>query len=115
MSTTARTSTLFGTTRSSRRRRAALLGIVSAVLVYGVSYVAARRAHLLVHYRSCPPPYDDRVDLPDPGIPMRWFLGNPNAVPWGYYAYAVPAVVFRPFMLVEQACWWVASPWRAPC
>lgn len=101
--------------RSSRRRRVAHLAVVGTVLLYGVSYVGARRSHLLVHYRSCPPPYDDRVDLPDPGIPMRWFLPDPNAVPWGYYAYAAPAVVFRPLMLLEQVCWWGASPWRAPC
>jgi len=115
MSTTERTSTPAGTTRSPRRRRGALLGIVTAVLVYGAGYVAARRAHLLVHYRSCPPPYDDRVDLPDPGIPMRWFLPDPTAVPWGYYLYAAPAVVFRPLMFLEQACWWGASPWRTRC
>jgi hypothetical protein len=115
MSTTARTSTPAKATRSSWRRRVAVFGVVTSLLFYCAVYVAARRAHLLVHYRSCPPPYDDRVDLPDPGIPMRWFLPDPNAVPWGYYIYAAPSVMFRPLMLVEQACWWCASPWRARC
>jgi len=115
MSITTRMSAPARTTKWSRGRRAVVFGIVTAGSAYGGCYLEARRAHLLVHYRSCPPPYDDRVDLPDPGIPMRWFLPDPNAVPWGYYIYAAPSVMFRPLMLVEQACWWCASPWRARC
>jgi hypothetical protein len=66
-------------TTSARRRLFFLVTVGIASVLYGLGYVVARRAHLLVHEESCVTGHgtglvvdEHGIRRGDPGIPMLW-------------------------------------------
>jgi hypothetical protein len=96
-------------------RRLVLALVLGPLLVlYGLAYRGARRAHLLVHHQTCTGgPSGSVVDTHrvasgDPGIPIFWSTAQRAC-------YFAAPYVFFPAILIEQALWYAARPAGSSC